>query len=124
MLYAGGEKTMAMTVQNLVQEARKHIREIDPDTAEQHLGEPQTVVIDVREPAELEAGRLPGAHPHPARPPGVSHRELPRAGGPSVPVLVYCRSGARSALAAETLQRMGYSNVSSIAGGFEAYPGG
>ncbi|MCA1852135.1 MAG: rhodanese-like domain-containing protein [Beggiatoa sp.] len=112
---------MAMTAQDLVQEARKHIREIDPDTAEQHLGEPRTVVIDVREPAELEAGRLPGAIHIPR---GLlefrigSCRELM---DPSVPVLVYCRSGARSALAAETLQRMGYSNVSSITGGFEAW---
>jgi rhodanese-related sulfurtransferase len=39
-------------------------------------------------------------------------------------VLVYCRSGARAALAAETLQRMGYTNVSSITGGFEAWVAG
>ena len=115
---------MAMTVQDLVQEARKHIHEIDPDTAEQHLGEPRMVVIDVREPAELEAGRLPGAIHIPR---GLlefrigSCRELE---DPSVPVLVYCRSGVRSALAAETLQRMGYSNVSNIAGGFEAWVAG
>jgi len=114
---------MAMTVQDLVQEAKEHIREIDPDTAEQGLGAPRTVVIDVREPAELEAGRLPGAIHIPR---GLlefrigSCREL---ADPSVPVLVYCRSGARSALAADTLQRMGYSNVSSIAGGFEAWVG-
>jgi sulfur dioxygenase len=115
---------MAMTVQDLVQEARKHIREIDPDSAEQHLGDPRTVVIDVREPAELEAGYLPGAIHIPR---GLlefrigSYREL---ADPSVPVLVYCRSGARAALAAETLQRMGYTNVSSITGGFEAWVAG
>ncbi len=115
---------MAMTVQDLVQEAKKHIIEIDPDSAEELLGEPRIVVIDVREPAELEAGRLPGAIHIPR---GLLEF---RIGGcreltdPSVPVLVYCRSGARSALAAETLQRMGYSNVSSLAGGFEAWVAG
>ena len=51
---------MAMSVQDLVQEAKKQIREIDPDTAEQHLGEPQTVVIDVREPAESRQAGCPG----------------------------------------------------------------
>jgi sulfur dioxygenase len=113
---------MAMTVQDLVQEARKHIREIDPDSAEQHLGEPRTVVIDVREPAELEAGCLPGAIPIPR---GLLEFRISRElADPSVPVLVYCRSGARSALAAETLQRMGYTNVSSITGGFEAWVAG
>ncbi len=112
---------MGLSAQDLVREARLHIREIDPDTAEDRLGEPGTVVIDVREAAELEAGRLPGALHIPR---GLlefriaSCRELM---DPTVPVLVYCRSGARSALAAETLRRMGYTNVSSLAGGFEAW---
>lgn len=114
---------MAMTVQDLVQEAKKHIREIDPDSAEQHLGEPRTVVIDVREPAELEAGCLPGAIHIPRGLLEFRIGSCPELADPSVPVLVYCRSGARSALAAETLQRMGYSNVSNIAGGFEAWVG-
>jgi sulfur dioxygenase len=112
---------MAMTVQDLVQEAKEHIREIDPDTAEQELGAPRTVVIDVREPAELEAGRLPGAIHIPRGLLEFRIGSCHELADPSVPVLVYCRSGARSALAAETLQRMGYSNVSNIAGGFEAW---
>ncbi len=112
---------MAMTAQDLVREAKQHITEIDPDSAEEFLGEPGIVVIDVREPAELEAGRLPGAIHIPRGLLEFRVAGCPELADPTVPVLVYCRSGARSALAADTLQRMGYTGVKSITGGFDAW---
>ena len=119
---------MRQTAQQLVTEARSRIREIDAAQllALQAGGTP---VIDVREPAEYAEGHLPGAvsiprgvlefevDGHPAvnglRDPALAHRDQP--------VVLYCRSGGRSALAAEALQRLGFAEPLSLAGGFAAW---
>ena len=119
---------MRQTIQQLVAEARARIREIDPADlrALQARGVP---VIDVREPAEYAAGHVPGAASiprgvlefevdgHPAvngtRDPALAHRDQP--------VVLYCRSGGRSALAAEALLRLGFAEPLSLAGGFMAW---
>ena len=114
---------MTLTAAELVAEARQQIREIAPQAfAAQSEG---CVLIDVREPAEFETGHLAGAvniprgvlefqvDAHPAvanvSDPALSHKERP--------VVVYCRTGGRAALAALSLQRMGFRDVRSIAGG-------
>jgi rhodanese-related sulfurtransferase len=65
-------------------------------------------VVDVRTPAEFAAGHLPGAV-------NVPYDELPRRhaelGPPSTPVLLYCRTGRRSAIAAETLRKNGFAQL-------------
>ena len=116
---------MTLTAQDLVATAISNIREIDADQllALQSGGVP---VIDVREPAEYAAGHVPGAVNIPR---GVLEFEVD--GHPAVncqqdsalahrdqPVVLYCRSGGRSALAAEALQRLGFSEPLSLAGGF------
>ena len=119
---------MAYTAQDLVAAARAVIREIDAgELAElQRMGAP---VVDVREPAEYAVGHVPGAvniprgvlefevDGHPAvncvKDPALSHRKQP--------IVLYCRSGGRSALAAEALKRLGYADVRSLAGGYIAW---
>jgi rhodanese-related sulfurtransferase len=116
---------MTYTAQDLVAQARAVIEEIDPDRlrALQAAGAP---VIDVREPAEYAEGHLPGAvnlprgvlefqvDGHPAVATGadqnLSHRRAP--------VILYCRTGGRSALAAEALKRLGFDRPLSLAGGW------
>ena len=92
----------------------------------------KAVVIDVCEPAEFAAGHVPGAvniprgvlefevDGHPAvncqRDPALAHRDQP--------VVLYCRSGGRSALAAESLRRLGFAEPLSLAGGFMGWTQG
>ncbi|GAO09619.1 hypothetical protein TPA0598_05_03410 [Streptomyces lydicamycinicus] len=73
-------------------------------------------LIDVRNPAEYEAGALPGARNLPLA--GLSHRlaEL----DPSRPVVLYCRSGNRSVIAAALLEARGFADVCDVIGGYDA----
>ncbi|MER6840452.1 MBL fold metallo-hydrolase [Streptomyces platensis] len=73
-------------------------------------------LIDVRNPAEYEAGALPGARNLPLA--GLAHRiaEL----DPSRPVVLYCRSGNRSVIAAALLEAHGFAEVCDVIGGYEA----
>jgi rhodanese-related sulfurtransferase len=110
-----------MTVQELVAEAKRQIREVGVATVQKRLPDGKHVVLDVREPDEFAAGHLPGAINVPR---GVLEFKLagtPDLADPAKPVFVYCRTGGRSALAALNLQRLGYSNVESMAGGYEAW---
>ncbi|MES1998619.1 MAG: rhodanese-like domain-containing protein [Pseudomonadota bacterium] len=110
---------MSMTPQQLVAEAKAQIKEIDIATAAQHISA-GSVVIDVREPAEFEAARLPGAVSIPR---GLLEfkTDHPMLADKAAEILLYCKSGGRSALAALSLQRLGYSNVRSMTGGFDAW---
>lgn len=100
----------------LVEDARARIRETS--VAEIHrrmeAGD-RFYLIDVREQAEWERGRIPGAN---WLGKGVIERDIERA-IPDVgeEIVLYCGGGHRSALAAEALLRMGYTNVWSMAGG-------
>ena len=104
----------------LVDRAREQIIETDAETVHARLGraEPFTLV-DVREQAEWDRGHLPGAV-HLAR--GVLERDAEAAlPDPDAPLVLYCGGGYRSALAAQSLQEMGYSNVASMDGGWRAW---
>lgn len=78
-------------------------------------------LVDVREESELAAGRIKGAT-HMGR--GVIERDL-EAKIPDLDaeIVLYCGGGFRSALSAESLQKMGYTNVSSMAGGWREWKG-
>lgn len=117
---------MARTVQELVAEARGRIEEIEPDRL---VAQRSGIVIDVREPAEYAQGHLPGAinlprgvlefqiHAHPAMACTTSEAlAVPDRG-----VVLYCLTGGRSALAAESLQSLGFTRVRSLAGGLTAW---
>jgi sulfur-carrier protein adenylyltransferase/sulfurtransferase len=105
------------TYHQLVNQAKGQITEIDGRGLEGVLGE--VTVIDVREPSEHEQGAIPGAR---LLPRGVLEREIAGvARDPATPIVLYCAGGSRSALAALSLQQMGYSSVSSLIGGFDQW---
>jgi rhodanese-related sulfurtransferase len=104
----------------LVTEAKSRVREctVSDVRARQSAGESFTLV-DVREESEFAAGHLPGAV-HIGK--GVIERDIEaKIPDPATPVVLYCGGGFRSALAAEALQRMGYSNVLSMDGGWSGW---
>ena len=91
--------------------------------------EPAVLFLDVRESEEIAGGRIPGAlhvprgliepkaaHDSPAREPRLSDFDQT--------IIAYCASGVRSALVADSLQVLGFSNVRSLAGGFAAWKDG
>ncbi|MHB8912469.1 MAG: rhodanese-like domain-containing protein [Lysobacter sp.] len=114
---------MTMTAADLVADARRQIREIGPGQLASHAR--GCILIDVREPAEFDTGHIAGAvniprgvlefqvDAHPA----VANVSDPALSRKDQPIVVVCRTGGRSALAALNLQRMGFSDVRSIAGG-------
>lgn len=108
---------MAKSGTDLVNEAKQRITEIDADDARHALGATGTVFVDVREPNEYNLGRIPGAISLPRGTIEVrGEGMLPR----DREVVVYCGGGSRSALAADTLQTMGY-RVRSLRGGYRAW---
>ncbi len=123
---------MIKTAQQLVAEARSQIREVSVQQLATQLTDHQTILIDVREPDEFQQGRIDRAvnyprgvlemkiHQHPAV---AAHCEMPLALAELAnrPLYLICRSGARSALAALSLQQMGFQQVCSVAGGFQAW---
>ena len=108
---------MSMTYQELVAAAKSQIREIQPGELAPRLGE--VTVVDVREADEFDQGSIEGSVHVPR---GVLESSI-RSHVPDLDreVVVYCAAGARSALAAVSLKQMGYTKVSSLAGGFGAW---
>ncbi|GBL45992.1 rhodanese domain protein [Sulfuriferula multivorans] len=111
---------MSMTPQQLVEEAKAQIGEIDANSAAQRISA-GAVVIDVREPAEFDAGCLPNAVNIPRGVLEFKTSDHPALANKDVELLLYCKTGGRSALAALSLQRLGYAKPVSVAGGFEAW---
>ena len=110
---------MAVTPHDLVVEAKAKITEVNTADAQGLLG--KRVVIDVREYDEFAAGHLPGAINIPR---GVLEFKIgmvPECANKSGAFLIYCRTSGRAALSAVQLQKIGYENVISMAGGFEAW---
>ena len=104
----------------LAEEARRRIREVSVEETLERLEEDADVrLIDVREDHEWEAGHAAGAE-HLGK--GIIERDIERLiPDQSTEIILYCGGGYRSALAAEVLQRMGYYDVSSMAGGWKAW---
>lgn len=102
----------------IAEDARSRVREISVAETQQRLKSGATL-IDVREDNEWEAGHASGAT-HIGR--GVIERDIiGRFPDKSAEIILYCGGGYRSALAADNLQRMGYTNVLSMAGGWSAW---
>lgn len=101
-------------------EAKKRIREISPGDAKQKLeAGGDSRIVDVREADEWAKGHAAGAV-HLSK--GVIERDIEKiAPDVQTELILYCGGGSRSALAAENLQRMGYQNVWSMAGGMKAW---
>ena len=105
--------------QKLVAEAKKNITEISPADAEAQMQRGDAVLIDVREEEDWREDHAKGAK-HLER--GIVELEIEeQVPDLKTPIICYCGGGSRSALVAESLQKMGYENVRSIAGGFRAW---
>jgi rhodanese-related sulfurtransferase len=120
---------MAKALGDFVREALAQIREMQPDEAAGILAQPERAgwsFVDVREPDEFAAGHLPGARnyprgflevkadlEHPKRDAWLAERDRP--------LVLYCGGGHRSALAAKTLQEMGFTQVVSLAEGWRGW---
>ena len=95
------------------------MKETDIERVHARLSNSGFLLIDVREESEWQAGHLPNAT-HLGK--GIIERDIEkRVPDPKTPLVLYCGGGYRSALAADALQRMGYANVESMAGGFSAW---
>jgi phage shock protein E len=106
---------MGARFKQLADDAKSRIREVSAKEAsgEQAKG---AVLVDVREMEEFAAGHAKGAL-HLSK--GVIELKIEDAvPDPSTPIICYCGGGSRSALAADNLRKMGYTNVASMAGGF------
>lgn len=117
---------MKKTAADLVTEAKSRIENLDPDAVEDELRNGDAVLVDIRDAPELEEdGRIPGAVHIPRgmlefRADTTSpYHQQPL--DPSRRVILHCASGGRSALAAQTLQEMGYGDVSHLDGGIKAW---
>ena len=106
----------------LVDDAKSRIKQTTPEEVKGRLdrGE-KLLLVDTREDNEWDKGRIAGSI-HLSR--GIIERDIeetiPRK---DAEVILYCGGGFRSALAADMLQRMGYTKVFSMAGGWKAWKG-
>jgi rhodanese-related sulfurtransferase len=105
--------------EKLVAEAKKNITEISPQDAASKLQSSEAVIVDVREKDEWDEQHIPGAI-HLSR--GTLELDVEeKVPDMNAMIICHCGGGGRSALAAESLQKMGYKNVRSMAGGFKAW---
>jgi molybdopterin/thiamine biosynthesis adenylyltransferase/rhodanese-related sulfurtransferase len=104
---------------DLLREAKGRIREIDTAEAEAELASSSSLVLDVREPDEYEQGALPGALHIPRG--HLESQVESRITDRDAHIVVYCAGGVRSAFAADTLGQLGYTDVVSMAGGFNKW---
>ena len=114
------------TINDLVAAAREHIDNLSVEDAEAEIAEDTTLLVDIRDPREHERdGTIPGAK-------HVTRGMLEFWADPESPyykpyfefdtrIVVYCAGGLRSALAADTLKTLGFTDVGHIEGGFGAW---
>jgi len=105
---------------SLVDDAKSRIREVTVAETQDRLKEnPQATLIDVREDNEFAAAHAAGAA-HLGK--GIIERDIEtQVPDKDAELILYCGGGYRSALAADVLQKMGYTNVWSMAGGWRAW---
>ena len=104
----------------IVEAVRVNIRECTVrDVQERHARGEQFLLFDVREESEFAAGHLPGAK---SLGKGIIERDIEAlVPDPDTELVLYCGGGFRSALAADNLQKMGYTNVISLDGGYRGW---
>jgi rhodanese-related sulfurtransferase len=107
----------------MVDEAKREIKEIDPpELRRMQDAREDFTLLDVREPDEVAQGAIAGSV---ALPRGqIEHKIDTITTDKEQPIVCYCGGGGRSALAAQTLKRMGFKNVLSLAGGYRGWKEG
>ena len=104
---------------SIVDDAKSRIREVSIDDTREALKTGSARVVDVREDNEWNEAHIKGAE-HLGK--GIIERDIETfAPDKSSALILYCGGGYRAALAADSLQRMGYTNVRSMAGGWRAW---
>ncbi len=117
---------MAKTASDMVSEAKQRVENLTVDQVARELERGDALLVDLREPEErAQQGIISAAVPAPrgmlefwADPTSPYHRA---EFDPSRRIILHCASGGRSALAADTLQHMGYTNVAHLDGGLKAW---
>jgi rhodanese-related sulfurtransferase len=105
--------------EKLVADAKKKVTEISPTDAAAKSTSGEAVIVDVREKDEWDEEHIPDAI-HMSR--GTIELDIEeKVPDTNTIIICHCGGGGRSALAAESLQKMGYKNVRSMAGGFKAW---
>ena len=105
--------------QKLVADAKSRIKEVFASDVVVQTGAEKPIIIDVREDSDWNEGHAQGAI-HLSR--GIIELKIEdKIPDPNTPIVCYCGGGSRSALAVDNLQKMGYTNVASLAGGFKAW---
>lgn len=104
----------------LVNEAKSRIRETNVQEVKKRLDKGEKLfLVDIREDNEVARGRIPGAL-HLGK--GIIERDIEKAvPDTNAEVILYCGGGFRSALAADALRQMGYTNVVSMDGGWRGW---
>ena len=103
----------------LVEDAKSRVSEISVEETRDRLQRKDAHVIDVREESEWAAGHIRGAE-YMGR--GVLERDIEqKITDKDAELILYCGGGFRSALSADNLQKMGYTNVASMAGGWREW---
>jgi rhodanese-related sulfurtransferase len=103
----------------LVDDAKQRIREVSVEETRTRVKDGKATLVDVREDNEWAAGHARGAV-HMGR--GVIERDIEsRIPDKNAELILYCGGGFRSALSADNLQKMGYTNVASMAGGWREW---
>ncbi len=106
----------------LVNDAKKRIKETNVDDMKRRMDAGEKIaLVDVREESEWAQGHLPGAM-HLGK--GIIERDIEqRVPDTNAKIVLYCGGGFRSALTADNLQKMGYTNVESMDGGWKGWIG-
>lgn len=116
---------MATTASEMVAAAKAAIENLTTDEVAAEVADNDVVLVDLREPTETANGVIPGAvkaprgmlefHADPSTPYHLEELD------PNRRTILYCASGGRSALAAQTLQTLGYRDVAHLEGGFKSW---
>ncbi len=109
------------SMDDYIDQAIQNITEIHPKKAKEIMSNDSVIIVDVREENEFNSGNIENAILLPRGVLEFKIHTIPELSDKSATIIVYCHSGKRSALSANTMQNMGYTNVLSIAGGFEAW---
>lgn len=118
---------MAKQLGCFIKEARSRIDEWDAETAQEKLADEPVLLVDVREADEFMSGHIAQAINIPrgileaAADPATKYRHPDLCTAQDKTILLYCLSGARSAMAAWTLKQMGFERAYSLAGGLECW---
>jgi rhodanese-related sulfurtransferase len=112
-------------VMEMVVNAKAGIENLTPEDVTQEMSREEAVLVDIREPQETQQGVIPGAVVAPrgmlefyADPATSYHMDIFT---PDRRIILYCAAGSRSALAAKTLQELGYRNVAHLDGGMKTW---